>query len=199
MKVIKYKNILSLAFIMTLSVFASAQNQSATELGEQGLRAYEIGDLVLGMTLMQQAAEQGYVPAQAKLGYIFDKSEDNDLSVQWYRRAAEAGDAAGQLGLSGMYARGEGVEQSDAEALVLLRTSVEQRYPPALRVYAAALENGDLGLADTDDMALGLYRDAANGGDRIAITRLVYANRNGELGLAVDPEQAEEWEQKLND
>ena len=142
----KYKNILSLVFIMTLSVYASAQNQSATELGEQGIRAYEIGDLVLGMTLMQQAAEQGYVPAQAKLGYIFDKSEDNELSVQWYQRAAEAGDAAGQLGLSGMYARGEGIEQSDAESLQLLQAAVEQRHLPALSVYAAALENGDLGL-----------------------------------------------------
>lgn len=199
---VTFKNILTLVFGMTLTVLASAQDtagQSAAELGEEGIRAYEIGDLVPGMTLLQQAAEQGYVPAQVKLGYIFDKSEENKLSVQWYRRAAESGDADGQIGLSGMYARGEGVEQSDAKSLRLLQAAVQQGHPPALRVYAAALENADLGLSADSAKALKLYREAANSGDRIAVTRLVYANRNGELGLAANPAQTSKWEQKLND
>jgi len=195
------KNVLTLVLAMTLPVLAgqASAGKSAAELGEEGIRAYEIGDLVPGMDLMNQAAEQGYAPAQVRLGYIFDKSEDDELSVQWYRRAADAGDAAGQLGLSGMYGRGEGVEQSDDEALRLLQASVGQNHPPALRVYAAAIEQGKFGLSVDNAKALKLYGDAASSGDRIATTRLVYANRNGELGLTADPAQAAKWEKKLND
>jgi TPR repeat protein len=89
--------------------------------GERGIEAYQQGRLIEAMELLESAAQGGYAPAQVMLAFIQDAAENDNEAFEWYRRAAEAGDAAGIYGLGIMYAKGEGVERDPVEAGRLIR------------------------------------------------------------------------------
>lgn len=105
------------------------------------------GDLVTGMKLLREAAEAGHAPAQAALGEILDRAEEDAEAVTWYRKAAEQGNAAGQFGLGMAYAAGEGVARDPVQAEAWVRKAALQDYVNAVDVLAQAYRKGDLGLA----------------------------------------------------
>lgn len=51
--------------------------------------------------------------------------------MEWYRKAAEQGDAAAQYNLGWMYWKGHGVWQSDTEAMKWYRKAAEQGHERA--------------------------------------------------------------------
>ena len=157
--------------------------------GERGIEAYQQGRLIEAMQLLESAAQGGYAPAQVMLAFIQDAAENDSEAFEWYRRAAEAGDAAGIYGLGIMYAKGEGVERDPVEAGRLIRRAAEMDHLMAMRVYAYALEDGSLGFASDH---------AAQAGDPVAMHRLRDAYTEGQLGLPVDPEQAAHWDAQIN-
>ena len=125
-------------------VSADAQADDASEAFENGLAAYNRGDLPGALPLFRQAAEGGSAAAQAWLGYILDFAEENDEAVRWYRASAEQGHAKGMAGLADMYAKGEGVEKDLAEARSLYEQAAEAGSGRAARVLAGAYETGGL-------------------------------------------------------
>ena len=165
--------------------------------GERGIEAYQQGRLIEAMGLLERAAQGGYAPAQVLLAYIQDAAENDTAAFEWYRRAAEAGDAAGIYGLGSMYAKGEGVERDPVEAGRLIRRAAEMDHLPAIRTYAHALEDGSLGFASDPAAAVEWFRLAAEAGDAVAMHRLRDAYTEGQLGLPVDPEQAAQWDEKI--
>ena len=62
-----------------------------------------------------QAAEQGVVDAQARLGYMYEEGlgvgQDYGQAAKWYERAAAQGDAGAQNNLANLYEQGLGVTQ----------------------------------------------------------------------------------------
>ena len=60
-------------------------------------------------------AQQGNPSSQNFIGYFYQMgkgvSKNNELGYEWYRRAAEQGDAYGQFNLGLAYGAGLGVEQ----------------------------------------------------------------------------------------
>ena len=118
----------------------------AAETFEQGLAAYNRGDLVGALAVFREAAEGGSADAQAWLGYLLDFAEDDAEAVKWYRASAEQGHAEGLAGLADMYAKGEGVEKDLAEARSLYEKAADAGQDRAARVLAAAYENGGLDL-----------------------------------------------------
>lgn len=71
----------------------------------------------------QKSANQGYPPAQAKIGYIYryghiTQSVDTDYfkSVEWSKKAALQGDADAQYSLGWLYRHGAGVRIDKEEA-----------------------------------------------------------------------------------
>ena len=74
-----------------------------------GRKAYLAGDVRRAMPPLKRAADAGHAPAQSLYAYILDKAEYNEEAAQYFRRAAEQGDADGQYGLGILYAAGEGV------------------------------------------------------------------------------------------
>lgn len=104
------------------------------------------GDLVTGMKLLREAAEAGHAPAQADLGEILDRAEEDKEAVVWYRKAAEQGNAAGQFGLGMAYASGEGIARDVKHAEEWVRKAAEQDYANALDVMVQAYKKGGLGL-----------------------------------------------------
>lgn len=122
---------------------AMADPRQDTERAEASLRN---GDLITAMALLRKAADQGYAPAQALLGDMLDKSEQDAEAVELYRKAADQGNAAGQYGLSRMLANGEGVARDPQQSLVWLRKAAEQDFLPALEALARAYRDGRFGL-----------------------------------------------------
>jgi len=83
----------------------------------------------------KEAAEQGYVTAQYRLGVAYDNGygvpEDDVEAVKWYRKAAEQGHADAQYNLGSAYATGEGVAKDDVMAVKWFRKAAEQRHTEA--------------------------------------------------------------------
>jgi TPR repeat protein len=78
----------------------------------------------------RRAAEQGYVPAQLKMGEIYAAGygipQNGVEAMAWYRRAAERGHANAQYNLGVAYETGRGVTQDAAVAVRWFRPAAEQ-------------------------------------------------------------------------
>lgn len=94
------------------------------------------GDLITGMRLLRAAAMSGDAASQARLGQILDKAEEDKEAVEWYRKAADQGHAAGQYGLAMEYYTGEGTARDVVQALAWLRLAAAQNHPSALQTLA---------------------------------------------------------------
>jgi uncharacterized protein len=110
-------------------------------------KAFARGDLVVSLQLWAKAGQQGYAPAQARLGDLLDASEENEQAVDWYRKAADQGNAAGEFGLGQMYLKGEGVKKDVEQARVYILKAAEKNYLDAVTMMMYAYRSGGLGLA----------------------------------------------------
>lgn len=165
--------------------------------GERGIAEYRKGNLIEAMQWLQKSAEAGYARAQTTLAFILDISEDDENAFRWYQAAAEQNDAAGLFGLGNMYAKGEGTAKDPQQAGQLIRQAAEMEHLQAMRVYASALERGELGFAPDQAAAANWFHKAANLGDPVAMHRLRQAYSLGQLGLEADAGRAAEWDAKI--
>ena len=101
-----------------------------------------VQDYAVTVSWFQRAAEQGYAPGQAALGFTYTKGrggrQDDAEAVRWFRRAAEQGHARGQNHLGVSYRDGLGVAQDDAGAVFWFRRAAEQGRPPPDASFPAA-------------------------------------------------------------
>jgi len=141
----------SILAALLASTLAAASDQDADL--QAGIKAFHDGDLVTAMAKYQSAADAGSAEAQAKLAWIYDQSEENDIAVELYRRSAEQSFADGEFGLGEMYAKGEGVERDDDEALFWFERAANQGHEHAIRVLIIAFERGTLGREIQQDTA----------------------------------------------
>ncbi|KAI9469884.1 MAG: hypothetical protein EXX96DRAFT_587867 [Benjaminiella poitrasii] len=91
-----------------------------------------IADPAYAVELLRESAELGYAPSQAKLGELHEVGPegvvevDDALSIYWYTRAAEQGNADASLALSFWYLTGSSVlDQSDRQAYLWARKAAE--------------------------------------------------------------------------
>lgn len=167
-----------------------------------GVRAYDAGDLVGAIPLLRSAADAGHAPAQALVGYIFDYSEFDEDAVDYYRKAANQGNADGQFGLGSMLSVGKGVKKDPVEARRLIMLAAEQGHKLAINVLALAYLKGQLDIAESEresEAAIRWIKLAADGDYLPAIDALIQAYRNGGLGLSVDAVAANRWQAKANE
>lgn len=139
---------------------------------QRGFRAYSEEDLITAMEVLGRAADAGHPRAQALLGYIFDKAEDNAAAMRYYRMAADQGDPAGDYGVASLYLAGEGVDKDQAEGVRWMSMAAEKGYGPAVQVMAEAYLDGSLGVTPDREEALRLLRLAAAQGYESARRRL---------------------------
>ena len=103
-----------------------AAPSTAVEDYEQGL-AYSFGErgvkknLTDAFTWFMKSAQQGYAPAEYKVGvsYAYGEGVDKDMqqAAYWYEKAAAQGHAIAQRNLGSMYQNGNGVEVNKPLAL----------------------------------------------------------------------------------
>jgi TPR repeat protein/S1-C subfamily serine protease len=97
--------------------------------------------------LFQQAAEQGHVDAQSRLGGMYlmglGVSQDRGKAAEWFSKAAEQGHAGAQDNLAMLYSWGDGVPQDSAKALEWLTRAADQGYANAQNNLGIRLRDGD--------------------------------------------------------
>ena len=119
---------------------ASAQALDAEAEMQAGLDAWQAGDMIGAMQHFHVAADAGMALAQAKLGYIYDQSNDDDKAVRWYREASLQQHPDGEFGLGEMYSKGEGVEQDFDMAIEMYIRAAVGGHAQARRILANAYE-----------------------------------------------------------
>ena len=150
------------AAVLALAVVAVADEQAAeADPFEQGMEAYNRGDLPGALPYFREAAEAGSDEAQVWLGYLLDYSEQNEESVRWYRAAAAQGNIDGIAGLAEMYAKGDGVNQDLDKARELYIEAGEAGHAASIRVLISAYAGGGLGVQqDVEQLAYWKTRQA---------------------------------------
>ncbi len=139
---------------------------------EQGMKEYHAGQLTQSMETLGRAAEAGYAPAQAFLGYVQEKSGAMERSAELYLRAAEQGNADGAWGLGLLYATGRGVERDEEKAREWIQRAAEQGKADAMIYLADAYLKGSLGLEQDEQEAKRWLGIAAEAGDTRAQKQL---------------------------
>jgi TPR repeat protein len=80
------------------------------------------------------AADQGFSPAQWRLGYMYERGtpsnvrKDYVLAAKWYRLAAEQGNPHALHALGGLYKKGQGVTQDYVQALAWCSLALVKDY-----------------------------------------------------------------------
>jgi TPR repeat protein len=119
--------------------------------------------------LMTKAADAGFVTAMEGLAELFEQGgvgrrPDLARSVQWYRRAAEAGSVDAQVAVGTAHYLGRGAPKDPAAAARWYRLAAQGGDAGAMYLYASMLEQGD-GVERDLAEARYWYRAAARGGE----------------------------------
>jgi len=119
--------------------------------------------------------------------------ENYGMSVYWYERAYEAGDAGAANDLAVMYQNGMGVREDDGRAIELFAEALKRDPEYSLAAYniAEAYEKGEGVPADLG-WARGYYVLAFEAGDADAAAEVGRFHAEG-LGTVADPAMAAEW------
>lgn len=114
---------------------------------EQAEKEFARGNLIVALSLWRKAAEQGYAPAQARLGDMLDTAEDDKEAYQWYSKAAAQGNAAGEYGVGQMYLKGEGVAKDVEKAFRYISQAAEKDNLQAVLIMRDVFRVGSMGQA----------------------------------------------------
>ena len=158
------------------------------------------GRLYFYRELLKALAENGYAPAQFRLGLLYQLGvgvpHDQRRAVYWFDKAARQDEVGAQYGLAEAYRRGEGVPVTPELAFEWFHRLAKRGYAPAQ--YQVALAYAEwLGVAREDSAAVLWLQRAGAGGHLDAARRLAQVYRNGEFGVPRDPAQAAAWERKI--
>ncbi|MBL0517693.1 DUF2971 domain-containing protein [Aeromonas caviae] len=147
------------------------------------------------ITELKEKAEAGDAAAQVELGNKYyqgiDVEQNNNLAVEWCRKAAEQGHPRGQNAMGIMYQNGFGVEQSFSEALAWYNKAAEQGYAAAQNHIGAMYRNGH-GVEQSDSEAIAWYSKAAEQDYPSAQTNLGWMYSNG-YGVETNHSEALAW------
>jgi TPR repeat protein len=188
------------AFILVFGLMGSIALAAPQDDFNAGRKAYIGGDVVGAMPALKRAADAGYAPAQSLYAYILDKAEYNEEAAQYFRRAAEQGDADGQYGLGILYAAGEGVSRDPGAAREWLERAATQGHMLAVVALSQAYLGASLGFKTdpADGAGLAWVRKASELGSIPALGYLAKGYRSGAFG-SPDLAQAERLEARIRE
>lgn len=83
-------------------------------------------DLKQAFHWCRMAAKGGFVPAQATLGYLYNRIGDREAAGLWLERAAQGGDAEAQYNLALYMAQGGALESESEAATNWLFSAAQQ-------------------------------------------------------------------------
>jgi TPR repeat protein len=132
---------------------------------------------------------------------MYDKGlgvqQNYQQAVQWYRNAADQGDASAQYWLGVMYYKGQGVQQDYQQAVQWFRKAADQGHAWAQNWLGWMYDQGQVVQQDYQQ-AMQWYRKAADQGYASAQYSLGWMYTNGH-GVQQDYQQAAQWHRKAAD
>jgi uncharacterized protein len=117
--------------------------------------------------------------------------KDEAAGIQWYRKAAELGEAEAQLFFGNLLWDGKGVEKSQAQAVGWYEKAAAQGQAKAAAYAGDAYEKAQ-GVQRDLGKAFGLYRKAAEAGDAYGQVKMGEYNARGLVGEP-NLREAERW------
>lgn len=166
-------------------------------LYREGLEALKADDLVASVGFFRKAAEAGHFPSMVKLAESLDLSEENQEAVEWYEKAARAGNPEGALGLGQMLTGGDVGTERVKEGVEWIRKAAEQRSGAAVVALAGIMASGRYGEKVDPEGALKLLNDAAAKGDVPSMKELVKVYEGGLMGQKADPNKVRQLEVQI--
>ena len=160
------------------------------------------GTYASALPLFQKAAEHGSAEAMVYMGNYYSSAKteftgvpkDDSQAVNWYRKAADAGNASGMGELGTMYQAGHGVEEDAWQAMRWYRKAAEAGDTVAMRNLGELYERG-IGIELDYRQALSWYMKAAEAGDAMSMVDLGRMYAAGR-GVEQDSAQAANWYSK---
>lgn len=149
---------------------------------------------------MTEALPDSLTPSEMnKLGndYYYSrngKTQDYNMAVEWYRKAAEQGYAIGQSNLGFMYENGYGVNKDYSEAVKWYRKATEQGNANGQNHLGYMYLNG-LGVEEDYSEAIKWFRKSAEQGNDHGQANMGFMYEKG-YGVPKDIETAKEWYKK---
>lgn len=144
-------------------------------------------------------ARQGNAGAQFEVGRMHEQgrgyAQSYEEAFRWYHLAAGQGFAPAQFHLAGMYGSGRGVKHDYAKALEYHLKAARQGYADAYYPLGYTYEFG-IGTEKDHAKALEWYLKCAESGNHFGMARMARAYERGELGLPVDVDKANMWQDK---
>lgn len=190
--------------ILILALLASLHNTAPAQSGEASKQTYESARALLkgegvekdekkGFEQMEQAANAGYLPAMAGLGYLYSAgvgvSKDPEKAKEWFRKAAEQGHAISCLNLGKtLVAENKGADLGEAgdvsklnEGVSWIRKAADLGLNDARATYGLILLRGEHGVKADPKAAAQYLIPAADGGNAEAMNALgtMYQTGNG--------------------
>jgi len=160
--------------------------------GGEGVPKNEDEALKWGRKAAAQGNRNGFFSG---ISNVFHKDvEISAETVQRYQRLADLGDAAGQVSLGNLYAKGDGVMKDEVEAVKWYRKAAEQGRLNAQFYLGQMYDNGQ-GVPEDDAMAVKWYRKAAEQGAGWAQYHLGLMFKDGH-GVLKDDTEAVKWFRK---
>ena len=139
-------------------------------------------DVKKAIELFMRAAEAGSAEAANCIGIAYRDGvegiieQDYEVAVKWFLRAAEMGSKEAMHSLYLRYQFGQGVQQSDSEALRWLTKSAETGHAICQRILGECYEYGNLGLPIDKTLAFSWCEKAAlqNDGEAACFVGICY-------------------------
>lgn len=112
----------------------------------EALTSSQHSKLTDSVSSIQETAKMGNPNAQAFLGWMYEKGyqikQNDELAVQWYKKAALQSDTFAQNNLGKMYQKGWGVQKSEQQAMHWFSQAAEQGYAEAQYNLARIYQKG---------------------------------------------------------
>jgi TPR repeat protein len=121
------------------------------------------------------------------------EAKQYDEALQWYKRAAELGNASAMRNVGLLYETGQGTAKDLAQAAAWYKRAAEKQQPNAMYDLAYLYETGR-GVERDYSAAAEWYRKAAETKNPAAMNRLGYFHENG-WGVPQDYAEAMKWYQ----
>jgi uncharacterized protein len=192
-----------LVFSFALPAGAAPSEAEVEEAYKKGQADWDRGDPVSAMPKLKLAADGGHPAAQALYGYVLDQADNDAEAAEYYRKGAEQNNPDALYGLAAFTVSGDGDVAKDLKlAKDLFARAGEQGHVASISVLVLAYINGGLGLSDEERAgadAVYWFKKGAEIKYTPALERLIDANRNGKLGLALNNEEADRLQAKLQE
>lgn len=205
-------SVVTLALYHKAAVPGVAENCLKSVLSEKNLRAVtELGALYAlnpqfskrasdGVKLLQAAANNGYLDANAYLGLYFYNHNDFKKAKTYFDRCVPLKFGFGNTALGGMYLQGKGVKTDIPQARKYFHEAALQGYPRGASLYGLNLRASGGGPVNYPEAFFWLYIAGDLGDDtaRATLGRKLNGESFGEGEAAEDGELALYWISTVN-